>query len=429
MVAEVTDALAAIVEGAPANTLETDVLEFKTVGRSRDDALSDLADAAACFANAHGGFVVVGVRDSPGGPTALEGVDLDVALVRQQVFERTSPGLTVTVEEVYVSDVRLLVLGVPEGATLHSVRGRYPERVGPEDAVREAIVNAMMHRDYRDTARVVVEHAATRLAVTSPGPFVRGVTTKNVLTTASRSRNPRLAEAIRKLGLAETAGTGVDRMYAAMASIGHELPRFDADEATVRVVLAGGAPNEYLARFVAKLPREVAEDADSMIILLRLLTDRTVDAQGLSGLLQKPAVEIRTVLDRMSAEPLSIIEPTRQTRAYTMPRFRLQESAAAALGPAVQYRVHRLDSAETKVVELVREAGQINAKMVRILLDTDTPTTSRLLKTLSDRGWLVKTSTATRGPSVTCGPGPELPARKRTPRGRRVELDHPDLFE
>lgn len=91
----------------------------------------------------------------------------------------------------------------------------------PDPAVREAVVNAVMHRDYRLPGEVHVEHAPTRLAVTSPGPFVSGVTTQNVLTTSPRARNAMLANAVRTLGLAEAAGVGVDRMYAAMARIGH----------------------------------------------------------------------------------------------------------------------------------------------------------------------------------------------------------------
>ncbi|MGI8874003.1 MAG: ATP-binding protein [Egibacteraceae bacterium] len=72
----------------------------------------------------------------------------------------------------------------------------------PEAAVREAIVNGVMHRDYRRRGAVHVDHTATRLVVTSPGPFVSGVTVDNVLTTSSRSRNAALSAAIRMLGLA-----------------------------------------------------------------------------------------------------------------------------------------------------------------------------------------------------------------------------------
>lgn len=81
----------------------------------------------------------------------------------------------------------------------------------PDIAVREAVVNAVMHRDYQVGGPIQVEHSDTRLAVTSPGDFVLGVTPQNILTTSSRTRNSSLAGAIRAMGLAEAAGVGVEQ--------------------------------------------------------------------------------------------------------------------------------------------------------------------------------------------------------------------------
>jgi ATP-dependent DNA helicase RecG len=54
------DALARVVAGETAYSLESRTLDFKRQGRSRDDALKNLAEAAACFANASGGTLIVG---------------------------------------------------------------------------------------------------------------------------------------------------------------------------------------------------------------------------------------------------------------------------------------------------------------------------------------------------------------------------------
>jgi len=62
-------AVGQIVAGDTADSLESATLDFKRQRRSRDDAVCGLAETAACFANAKGGVVVVGVRDRPGGPT------------------------------------------------------------------------------------------------------------------------------------------------------------------------------------------------------------------------------------------------------------------------------------------------------------------------------------------------------------------------
>lgn len=288
----------------------------------------------------------------------------------------------------------------------------------PENAVREAVINAVMHRDHRRPSAVQVEHTATRLVVSSPGAFVSGVTVDNVLTTTSRSRNPSLASAIRALGLAETAGAGVDRMYVEMARLGHRPPSFAADDEQVRVTLLGGAPNAFVARFVATLPSGEAEDADTMLVLLTLQTRRTITPAALAPALQKPDDEVRAVLVRLASDRVSLVERTRESAHRATPVYRLREHVVAALGPALAYHRRTTDEYDRKVIGLLREAGEVNARMVKLLLDLDTVRASRVLGDLVDRGVLAKTSRAQRGPSVTYGPGPAFPPASR--RGRKA---------
>ncbi len=288
----------------------------------------------------------------------------------------------------------------------------------PDAAVREAIVNAVMHRSYRHPGAIVVEHAPTRFAVSSPGPFLTGVGPDNVLTTPSRTRNQALATAIRTLGLAETAGTGVDRMYAEMARIGHQPPEYEASVEHVRVTLLGGAPNTHLARYTATLPREESEDADTMVVLLTLLGRRTVNASLMAPRLQRPSAETQSVLERLTAPPVQLLERTRETAGRAHPNYRLRGHVIAALGPAVAYHRRAPDEYDRKIIGLVQESGQVNSKMVRLLLDLDTSAASRVLGDLVERQLLVKTSQAQRGPGVVYGPGPRFPQRRRGRRGQ-----------
>lgn len=284
----------------------------------------------------------------------------------------------------------------------------------PVAAVREAIVNAVMHRDYRRSDRVTIEHSPTRMRVTSPGGFISGVTVHNVLTTSSRTRNQQLASAIRELGFAETAGTGVDRMFAEMARIGHEPPLFEADPDLVRVTLAGGAPNATLTRFVATLPPSEADDADTMLTLLTLLSRRLVDAELMSHRLQKPNLdEAEAVLVRLASDPVRLIEPTRETARSAHPRYRLREEPVAALGATVKYYRRTPDQLDRKVIAMVAETGTINSKMVQLMLDLDVRAASRQLRQLVERGILARTSKATRGVGVTYGPGAKFPRSSR----------------
>lgn len=296
----------------------------------------------------------------------------------------------------------------------------------PEAAVREAIANAVIHRDYRLAGPVAVEHAPTRLAISSPGPLVQGVTVENILTTSSRPRNPQLANAVRILGLAEEAGVGVDRMYREMVSVGHEPPTFEESTDQVRVSLLGGAPNAHLTRFVATLPSTEADDADAMIILFTLLSKRVVGSATLSSLLQKSEAEVEAVLRRLAAEPAAMLEPTRETASNVHPNYRLREHVISALGPAVTYRRRTTDEYDRKIVQLVAEVGSVNSRIVKIALDLETTPASRVLADLVERQILTKTSEATRGPSVTYGPGPLFPKPAKKPRGRKAAANAAD---
>ncbi|MFD0519076.1 ATP-binding protein [Paractinoplanes durhamensis] len=285
----------------------------------------------------------------------------------------------------------------------------------PEAAVREAVANAVIHRDYRSPGPVHVEHAPTQLVVTSPGPLVQGVTVDNILSTPSRPRNFRLTAAVRVLGLAEQAGVGVERMYREMIRLGHQPPQIREDWGSVRVSLLGGAPNKAIARYVASLPEEYADDADAMLVLFALLSKRTVTAEQLTPVLQKPIDEVAGVLRKLDGDDVAMVEPTRETIRRRYPTYRLREQVIRELGAAVGYRRRTQDDIDRKVIEAVQEIGQITGKMVQLLLDVDGSRASRILADLVDRQLLIKTSHQQRGPGVTYGPGPRFPLRK----GRR----------
>ncbi len=108
-----------------------------------------------------------------------------------------------------------------------------------EDAVREAVLNAVCHRDYRLGGSVFIKQYPTRLIVTSPGGLPPGVTISNILERQS-PRNRRLAEACAKCGLVERSGQGMDRIFDASLREGKGLPDFSGtDEHEVVLTMRG----------------------------------------------------------------------------------------------------------------------------------------------------------------------------------------------
>ena len=292
----------------------------------------------------------------------------------------------------------------------------------PEVAVREALSNAVIHRDYRLQQPVNLEHSPSALVVISPGPLVGSVTRDNILTHASTPRNPLLARAARLLRLAEETGRGVDRMFREMIRAGQDPPVIEDAIDYVRVVLAGGAPRTSVARFIAQLPPEERDDTDAMLVLFTLCQRRSVSASDMTRILQKGEGEAEIVLRRLAQDTPGILELTRESQRAKMKQYRLRSDALRALGAAVRY--HRRTTAEIdrKVIAHINEYGKITNKTLQNLFDLDLWRARDILADLQQRSIIVRTSEATRGPGVEYGRGPNFP-RKRVRKQQPDSLD------
>jgi len=337
-------------------------------------------------------------RESPGGePRVVERLNGPLLIVYERVMElvalrRQSTPVT-----------------LPDGQQLQI-------QDFPELAVREALGNALIHRDHRASGPVVVEHSPQVFVVTSPGPLVPGVTVENILTHPSKPRNRVLAAALRTLELAEEVGRGVDRMYREMVRSGRPTPNIEGTFDQVRVSLVGGAPDVNIARYVAQLDPVTRDDTDAMIILLNLCGRRTVTAESLAPLLQKGTEEAEASLRHLASEHVAMVEPTRQTARLAHPTYRLREDVVKQLGSAVPYVRHTSDDIDRRVIAHVREYDRITNSTVQNLFTVGMPRARQILASLVERQILIKTSQAQRGPSVEYGPGqrfPPKPARRR----------------
>lgn len=125
-----------------------------------------------------------------------------------------------------------------------------------EITVREALLNAVAHRDYRAGGSVFVRQFPRRLEVVSPGGFPPGITTANVLD-QQNPRNRRLAEALAKAGLIERSGQGMNLMFETAIRQGKPLPRFDGtSDHQVALTLDGVVQSPQFVRFLERLGQE-----------------------------------------------------------------------------------------------------------------------------------------------------------------------------
>lgn len=95
-----------------------------------------------------------------------------------------------------------------------------------EEVIREAVLNAIAHRDYTITSEVVIKQYPNKITITNPGGFPKGVTIENILTVSSTPRSRLMTEILEKTGLVERSGQGVDKIFSITLSEGKAEPDY-----------------------------------------------------------------------------------------------------------------------------------------------------------------------------------------------------------
>ena len=108
----------------------------------------------------------------------------------------------------------------------------------PELAVREAIVNAVCHRDYSDNGSVQVMLFRNRLEIINPGTLPKGWTVERLLQTHdSKSRNLVIAQALNWAGFVEKSGNGTESIVRRCLESGLQTPEYHPDNADFKVII------------------------------------------------------------------------------------------------------------------------------------------------------------------------------------------------
>jgi len=122
----------------------------------------------------------------------------------------------------------------------------YPERV-----LREAIVNAVVHRHFMLAGDVVIRQTASFVEIENPGGFPEGITPDTVIQHAPVHRNRLLCEVLDRVRYMERSGLGVDRIFEDQLRYGKLPPVYTADRTMVRLRIDSSEFHEPFARFIS----------------------------------------------------------------------------------------------------------------------------------------------------------------------------------
>lgn len=189
-----------------------------------------------------------------------------------------------------------------------------------KEGFREAFNNALIHRDYNRLDAVYVQWQPDHLLITNPGGFPEGITINNILVHEPKPRNPRLAEAFKRIGLIEQTGRGVDKIYMGQLRYGRPAPDYTrSDSSGVRVVLRGGKPSLQFAAYVYEQDKQGNPlTLDELMVLNALFFERRIDSEQAGKLIQKGSAEGRAVLEKLHERGLIEGKGEKKGRVYHM---------------------------------------------------------------------------------------------------------------
>ncbi len=266
---------------------------------------------------------------------------------------------------------------------------RMPAPEFDKRALREAIVNAFCHRDYSIMGRVRVAITDEGLTIANPGGFIEGVTIQNLLTAEPHGRNQLLADALKRVGLAEKTGRGIDRIYEGSLIYGRHLPDYsNSTPKTVSLFIPRSKPDVQLARIISDEQNRLGRPLpiNTLFVLNTLKEIPRSDVKQIAEAANLSEVIVKTVLDK--AVENGLVEPYGAGRGRNyMLAHKLYQDKAKAIGYVRQKDIDEARYPEM-IINMAEKSDFIARADVVNLLHVNEDKAYSLLKTLTKQGVL-----------------------------------------
>jgi ATP-dependent DNA helicase RecG len=258
------------------------------------------------------------------------------------------------------------------------------------NAFREALNNAVLHRDYTLNNAIYIQWFNDEITIASPGGFLPGITVDNILSHEPRPRNRRLADAFQLLGLVERSGRGVDRIFEGQLRYGRAPADYSAsDHNAVRLSLASGDASIELIQLIQHQRQGGRPfSLDELICIDLIRRERRADVAQLARAIQRPEGRARGVGEGLVER--GILDATADGRRRV---YRFSAATYRALGMEVEYvRSRGFDriQQESLILEFLSSHGEIRRRDVVELCRIGEKEATRLLQRMVEQGRIIK---------------------------------------
>jgi len=245
---------------------------------------------------------------------------------------------------------------------------------------REAVLNALTHRDYFVRQGIQVALRCDRLEIISPGGFVGGVLPENILRHPPVHRNELLARVFQTIGMVNRVGLGVDRIYEGLLQLGKDTPHYSADESHVQLTIHLESHTEF-ALFVLEERRKGYELVlDDLILLRRLVHVSSLDRWSAASALQLSEDEAAERLVKLREAGYVVVRGRGRSAAYDLKRD-LADRLRGRGRVDAEMMLDR-EAIKLRILSLLRERNKLTNSEIRRFSSLDRVQVYRLVKEL-----------------------------------------------
>lgn len=247
-------------------------------------------------------------------------------------------------------------------------------------AFREALINAFSHRDYSMLGRVRVLIDNEGLTIANPGGFIDGIDYRNLIDTEPQGRNPVLADCLKRIGLAERSGRGIDRIYEGTLKYGKGLPDYSQSTTSiVKLFIPNAIPDKA---FIAMLSEEQKKHNGSLsiyeLIILNCLRQRhRIQVKDLNEVLHLDDNKIKIALEALVENGMIEAIGNGKVRSYIL-SAKVYKAKGNLSGYIRQKGIEEIRYDEL-ILNLLKKQNSITRNDVAELLHVSLPAAYRLL--------------------------------------------------
>lgn len=250
-----------------------------------------------------------------------------------------------------------------------------------KQALREAIANALVHRDYTKPNSIQIQVFPNEIMITSPGGFPMGVSMDNLLSVAPTPRNRRLADSLYRMNLVESSGRGIDFIFYGQAKYGRPTPDYSqSNDDQVSISLAGGKANLDFCKLVFSLNIDLS--INEMLLLNLMFIQRDITLNESSKYIQKPLSQTKSIL--MGMYKNGLIESLQSSQETFFLKSSISPFTRKALIPKRLSSLEKIKYKE-QIIQVLKRRKTLTRTELADSLGLSKPQVYRLMKELEEK--------------------------------------------